>query len=254
MDVAENPVQPSTAEVLAEVERRRAGSQPPMDEGQRRIVIIADRFVFWLSKHWLAVFNTLAFLYVGLPVLAPVLMALGAEAPARVLYAIYRPLCNQLPQRSWFLFGPQFKYTLTELVKRVGADALEGTWAQHFIGSETVGYKLALCQRCTAIYGGIFLFGVLYVLVRRRVRPMRWWAYLGLGILPMMLDGGLQFLSYAVAMFWPEGPVVPRETTSLLRTITGALFGLSTVWLAYPVIQETMDEFREALEERFGWR
>ena len=253
MDATDNPIQPSTAEVLAEVERRRAQSRPPVSERQRRIVIIADRFVFWLSKHWLAVFNALAFLYIGLPVLAPVLMALGARVPAQAIYAVYRPLCNQLPQRSWFLFGPQFTYTLPELAEWIGGDALAGAWAQDFVGNGTVGYKVALCERCAAIYGGIFFFGLLYVLGRRRVRPLPWWAYLGLGIVPMVLDGGYQFLSYALAIFWPEGQVVPRETTPALRTITGALFGLATVWLAYPYIQEAMDEFHETLQERFGW-
>ena len=225
-----------------------------MGERQRWIVVIADRFVFWLTKHWLAVFNTLAFLYVGLPILAPALMALGAEVPARVIYTIYSPLCNQLPQRSWFLFGPQLAYSLPELAQWIGGDALAGAWAHGFVGHETLGYKVALCQRCTAIYGGILLFGLLYVLVRRRVRPLSWWAYLILGIVPMMLDGGVQFVSYALALFWPEGPVVPHETTPALRTITGALFGLATVWLSYPIVQETMDEFRETLQKRFGWQ
>jgi uncharacterized membrane protein len=253
MNATNNPVQPSTAEVLAEVERRRAQGRPSVGEGQRRVVILADRFVFWLSKHWLAVFNVLAFLYVGLPVLAPVLMSLGAEVPARMVYAIYRPLCNQLPQRSWFLFGPQFAYTLPELAEWIGSDVLAGAWAQDFVGNGALGYKVALCERCTAIYGAIFLFGLLYVLGRRRVRSLRWWAYIGFGILPMMIDGGAQFLSYALAMFWPGGPIIPYETSPAMRTITGGLFGLATVWLAYPLVQETMDEFRETLQKRFGW-
>jgi uncharacterized membrane protein len=254
MDTTDNPGQPTTAEVLAEVERRRAQARPPMSERQRWIVIVADRFVFWFSKHWLAAFNGLAFLYVGLPALAPALMALGADLPARAIYAIYRPLCNQLPHRSWFLFGPQFAYTLPELVRRVGAEALAGPWAQDFVGNAGVGYKIALCQRCMAIHGAIFLFGLLYALGRPRVRPLRWWAYILFGIVPILLDGGAQFLSYALALFWPKGPVVPYETTPALRVITGMLFGLATVWLAYPYIQETMDEFRQTLQQRFGWQ
>jgi hypothetical protein len=38
-----------------------------------------------------------------------------------------------------------------------------------------------------------------------------------------------------------------------MRTITGALFGLATVWLAYPLIQEVMDECYETLQQRLGW-
>ena len=100
MSAQDNNGQPTTGEVLAEVERRRTAAKPPVDESQRQIVVLADRFVFWLAKHWLAIFNVLAFLYVGFPTLAPVLMYLGLEGPAKIIYTVYRPLCNQLPQRS----------------------------------------------------------------------------------------------------------------------------------------------------------
>jgi uncharacterized membrane protein len=33
-----------------------------------------------------------------------------------------------------------------------------------------------------------------------------------------------------------------RESDWLLRTITGCLFGMATVWLAYPYVQEAMDD------------
>lgn len=249
--------QPTAAEVLAEAERRRrARAQPPMDERRRRVVILADRFVFWLSKHWLAVFNGLAFIYVGLPVLAPVLMMLGSEGPAVVIHTIYRPLCHQLPHRSWFLFGPRFAYRLPELVELVGADAVTGLWARNFVGNEAVGYKVAICQRDVAIYGTIMLAGLVYGLLRRwwKVPPLPWWAYLGLGILPLVADGGYQFLSYALPLLLPDFPISPHESTPLVRTVTGTLFGLATVWLAYPHVQEAMDEFNETLKRRFGWR
>lgn len=250
-------VEVTTAEVLAEVERRRAEARRPISESQRRVVILADRFAFWLSKHWLAVFNTLAVLYVGLPVLAPVLMHLGAEWPAMLIYSLYSPLCNQLPQRSWFLFGPQFTYTPPEFMEQVGIDVVNDLLrAEAFAGNEAVGYKIALCERCTAIHGALFIFGLVYGLLRRRwkVSPLPWWAYIGLGIMPMLLDGGYQFLSYALYMFWPESPITPHETTPLMRTVTGGLFGLATIWLAYPLIQETMEDIHETLHKRFGWK
>jgi len=253
MDAQDNSGQCSAADILAEVERRRGIAQRPMGESQRGAVVLADRCVFWLSKHWLAIFNILALLYVGLPTLAPVLMHLGAGGPAMAIYLIYRPLCNQLPQRSWFLFGPQFAYTLPELTARAGTDAVPGPWAEAFVGNEAVGYKMALCQRCTATYGAILLFGLLYTLGRRRVRPLPWWAYVGLGLVPMALDGGYQFLSYALPALLPGLPIIPHETTPFMRTLTGGLFGLATVWLAYPLVQETMDEFHERLQHRFGW-
>ncbi|RLC64468.1 MAG: hypothetical protein DRI48_07615 [Chloroflexi bacterium] len=245
----------STAEVLAEVERRQAEARHPVGRSASRIVFLADRFVFWFSKHWLAVFNALAGLYVGLPVLAPVLLYLGAERPAMVIHAVYGPLCHQLPHRSWFLFGPQFAYTMPELVQLLGGDVIFSPWSGDFVGNEVVGYKMAFCQRDVAIYGAIFVAGLVYGLLRRRwnVKPLPWWAYAGFGILPMLLDGGYQLLSYVLFTFWPDGPIAPYESTPLMRAVTGGLFGLATVWMAYPYVQETMQEFKETLHQRFGW-
>jgi uncharacterized membrane protein len=243
----------TTAEVLAEVERRRAARratrQPP-----NRIVIVADRLVFWFSKHWLATFNAFCLLYVGLPILAPVLMHLSAESPAKIVYLVYRPLCHQLPQRSFFLFGPQWTYTALELMERVEAPIGLGTATRAFIGNEAIGYKVALCQRDIAIYGAILLFGFAYGLLRRRwkISPLPWWAYIGVGIVPLLVDGGYQLVSYVVPLFWPDGPITPHETTPAMRVITGALFGLATVWLAYPIFQETMEELQESLHQRLG--
>ena len=98
-----DPEQPSAAEVMEEVRRRQAARRERPDQSRGTFVIAADRFVFWLSRHWLAVLNILAFLYVGLPFLAPTLMHLGAQGAASLIYTIYRPLCHQYPQRSWFL-------------------------------------------------------------------------------------------------------------------------------------------------------
>lgn len=259
-DAQDNPVQPTTTELLAEVERRRAVAQRQVGDEQRRIIILVDRFVFWLSKHWLAVFNTLAFLYIGLPILAPVLTYLGARGGAAIIHTIYTPLCNQLPQRSWFLFGPQPTYTLQELLEHLGLEPLSSQWSNVLLvtsaiglGNETLGYKMALCQRCAAIYGTILLFGLIYGPIRRRVRPLPIWAYLLFGIVPMAIDGGYQWLTYAARMLFPSFPLDPHETTPLMRTVTGLLFGLATAWLAYPYVQESMDEFRETLQKKFGW-
>lgn len=259
MSTEDNVGEVTTAEILAEVERRRAAARPAVSERQRRVVILADRFVFWLSKHWLALFNALALLYVGLPILAPALMHLGAEKPAMFIHLVYKPLCHQMPHRSWFLFGPQFAYTLEELTAHTGIVPLSTSSETAFLlrtvigyGEEALGYKVALCQRDVAIYGAILLAGLLYALGRRRVRPLPWWGYV-LGLLPMAADGGYQLLSAIVPFLFSDLPISPYESTPLMRTITGALFGLATIWLAYPYVQETMDEFRETLHKKFGW-
>jgi uncharacterized membrane protein len=249
-----DPEQPSAAAVMEEVRRRQAARRELPTEDRRAFVVAADRFIFWLSKHWLAVFNTLAFLYVGLPFLAPTLMHLGARGAASVVYTVYRPLCHQLPQRSFFLFGPQFTYRLPELMELAGG-AVTGPFSNSFVGNETLGYKVAFCQRDVAIYGAILLFGLLFGVLRRRwnVRPLPWWAYILLGLVPMGLDGGYQLLSYALPFVFPSISLQPYETTPIMRVATGTLFGWATVWLAYPYVQESMDDVRASLHRRLGW-
>lgn len=220
-----------------------------------RFVLLANRFILWLSKHWLAAFNTLAFLYVGLALLAPILMQAGLEGPARIIYTVYRSQCHQLPQRSWFLFGPRIAYRLPELMERAG-DAVSDPWARSFVGSEALGYKMAFCQRDTAIFGAILLSGLVYGVLRtalgREVHPIAWWVYVGLGLAPMAIDGGYQFLSYALPLLFSSSPITPYEATPLMRTLTGVLFGWATVWLTYPYVQEAMDDIRRSLQQRLG--
>ncbi len=246
--------QPSATEVIEEVKRRQQERRARPSETTRKFVIAADRFIFWLSKRWVGVFNTLALLYVGLPFLAPTLMYLGAQTPASFIYTIYRPLCHQLPQRSWFLFGPQLSYRLPELMEMAGGEVTDA-FSRNFVGNEALGYKVAFCQRCASIYGAIFLTGLVYSLLRRHwdIQPLAWWAYLLLGLVPMGLDGGYQLLSYVLPLVLPAISLEPYETTPLMRLITGVLFGWATVWFAYPYVQESMDDVRTSLEHRFGW-
>lgn len=256
-DCAEK-AEPSTAKVLAEVERRTAekerSSVTDLSEGQRRIVVFLDRIIFWLSKHWIVILNTLALLYVGLPVLAPILMHLGASGVGNAIYRLYEPLCHQLPRRSFFLFGEQLTYSYEELVARVGVDVLPSPWTRSFLGNDVVGYKIGICQRDVAIYGSIFLAGIVYGLLKDRVKikPLPIWAYF-LMCVPMALDGGIQLLSAFLGTLWPNSPFPSYESTPMSRVLTGTLFGVATIWLAYPYLQEASEEFREKLQKRFGW-
>jgi hypothetical protein len=75
----------------------------------------ADQFVYWISRHWVLVFGLLFGVYVLAPLLAPTLMAAGLAFPGRVIYFVYSFLCHQLPERSYFLFGPKISYSLAEI-------------------------------------------------------------------------------------------------------------------------------------------
>ncbi|GIW11131.1 MAG: DUF2085 domain-containing protein [Chloroflexi bacterium] len=100
------------------------------------------------------------------------------------------------------------------------------------------GHQLACCQRCTAIYGSLLLGGLLFSAVRGWLRPLPWKGYLFF-IAPMAVDGLTQLFGW-------------RESTWELRTLTGGLFGLATVWLMYPLVQRTMVELRGLLHQTGG--
>jgi len=224
----------------------------------------ADRAMSWISNHYLAILNLVILLYVGLPFLAPVLMKSGATAPARVLYTIYSPLCHQFGFRSFFLFGEQAYYPLKEAgVNVVDFETETGITGLHnpndysrlqarrYVGDETVGYKVALCERDVAIYAAILIFGLLFSLTGRRFPQLHWsiWILLGLG--PIGLDG----FSQLFAQFdWPFlASILPyRESTPFLRVLTGSLFGFFTAWFAYPNIEESMRDTRQFLVKKFA--
>ena len=218
----------------------------------------ADRFTYWFSTYYIILFNVLAFLYVGLPFFAPVLMKADLPAPARVIYTIYSPLCHQLAFRSWFIFGEQPYYpralaqipdvlTYEELAGREQADLFN---ARGFIGNPEVGYKVALCQRDVAIYGAIFLFGVIYAISGRRFKIIPWYFWVVLGLVPIGLDGVSQLPSLMGSLAPDWIPI--RESTPFLRSITGGMFGLMTAWYVYPLIDESMRETRRMIARKMA--
>jgi uncharacterized membrane protein len=86
-----------------------------------------------------------------------------------------------------------------------------------------LGSQLAICERDVAVYGSIGLAGLLFGLLGRNWRPLPWRWYFAL-LIPIAIDGTTQFLGM-------------RESTWELRVATGALFGIATVWLAYPHLE-----------------
>jgi uncharacterized membrane protein len=197
----------------------------------------ADRLAIWFSRHWLAAFNGFVAVYLGLAFLAPILMKIGATTPARWIYTIYSATCHQLGFRSFFLFGVQPFYPRTEFQAVTGIDPNDIWTSRAFLGNGLLGYKVALCERDVAIYAAILLGGIAFYFLRGKIRPLHWALWIVLGIIPIGLDGGTQLLSYLPFFSFPA-----RESTPLLRVLTGVLFGLTSVWFAYPYVQESMDE------------
>ncbi|MCD6401546.1 MAG: DUF2085 domain-containing protein [Anaerolineales bacterium] len=214
-----------------------------------------DRFTAWFSIRYMLVFNLLVLLYVGLPFLAPVLVKQGARTPAMVIYHVYGGLCHQLAFRSWFLFGEQLAYPraaadvegLITFGEATGMDENDIWGARKFIGNDIVGYKVALCERDVAIYSGILIFGLLFSLTGRKIKSLNIILWILIGLMPIGIDGVSQIVSQL-----PFGVLPYRESTPLLRTITGFLFGFSTAWFGYPLIEETMQDARNLMTKKFA--
>jgi len=102
-----------------------------------------------------------------------------------------------------------------------------------FIGNPQVGYKVALCERDVAIYGSVFVAGLLFALVRERgiVRAPSLKIYF-LFLIPIAVDGFTQLFGWRESNWW-------------LRTVTGVIFGVASAWLAYPYVEEAMEEVIE---------
>jgi hypothetical protein len=77
-------------------------SKKPVTGWQRSLIIGLDKLIYKFSRNWIWFFNTLAFIYVGLPILAPTLMNAGLPGPARLIYLAYGPMCHQMASRSFF--------------------------------------------------------------------------------------------------------------------------------------------------------
>jgi uncharacterized membrane protein len=209
-------------------------SKQPVTGRTRDVVVFADKTIFQLAKHWLALANIFWGLYVGLPLLAPVLMDAGVELPAKAIYLVYRPLCHQRPDRSYFYGGEQVVYSKEELAD---AGVNVGLFSRD-IGNEQVGWKVAFCERDVAIYFAIFVTGLFYAVLRKRFRGWRMkLRYFALFLVPMAVDG----LSQLVGL---------HESNWILRTITGGIFGVGAVLFAYPYADEGFADVRRTINSK----
>ncbi len=214
----------------------------------------SDRASRWFSNHYMHLVNGFLFLYVFLAFLAPALMKIGWEVPARVIYRVYSPLCHQLAYRSFFLFGEQFYYPsqlagvegVISYGQASGLNENDVAAARSFLGNEIMGYKMTLCQRDIAIYSALFLFGLIFSLSGRTIKPLPWYLWIIIGLGPIGLDGFSQLLGQTGLGIFAWIPL--RESTPLFRAVTGVLFGLASAWFGFPYLEESVLENRREMQ------
>jgi uncharacterized membrane protein len=214
-----------------------------------------DRVSLWWSQHYLSFIVGFLVLYVGLPFVAPILMKLNQPIAAKVIYTIYGPLCHQLAFRSYFLFGAQPVYPriLAGLSLPITWDSITGSSvidffaAKVFIGDPFLGYKVAICERDIAMYGSFAIFGIIFGINRKRITSLSFWIWLVAGVLPIAIDGTSQFSGIGLNILtW----LPPRESTPLLRTLTGVLFGFLSGWYVLPLLEQSVIGTRNELLTR----
>jgi len=222
----------------------------------RSTAITLNRLSYLISRNWMVFFSLFYGLYVGLPFLAPVFMEYGLIPLGRLIYTIYSFLCHQLPERSFFLFGPQFTVPLAEI---------QANWQvtdnplilRQFIGTPELGWKVAWSDRMVSMYTSILIFAWVWWIFRSRI-PKISWKVLLLFLLPMAIDGTTHFISDLFGLhqgFRYTNDWLAAVTqnafpstfyagdawgsfNSIMRMISGIVFGAGIVWFGFPYLEE----------------
>jgi uncharacterized membrane protein len=213
---------------------------------------------------WIKLFLWIYGLWVILPFLAPILMQTGWVVQAKALYNLYSFFCHQLPQRSLFLFGQKSMYSLAE-VQAAWRNTVDPSVLSQFIGDPAMGWKIAWSDRMISFYGGVWLFGLLWLPFRKRVKQVSWRGFILL-LLPIVVDGIAHMVSdlagigngfrdtnmWLVSLtnnFFPAyfyaGDAF-GSFNSWMRWITGLLAGLGLVWLTFPSIDSAFEAVKLA--------
>lgn len=206
---------------------------------------------------WFTLFGVVAGGYVLLPFLAPALMAIGWVGLGKAIYFIYSFLCHQLPERSYFLFGLKFTYSLSE-IQAAWQNTTNPLILRQFIGNPEMGWKLAWSDRMVSMFTSIWIFGLLWYPLRRKLPTLPLWG-LAIFLLPMALDGTTHFVSdiagigqgfrdtnlwmgiltnHAFSPSFYAGDAW-GSFNSLMRLLTGILFGLGIVWFGFPYLDDS---------------
>lgn len=237
---------------------------------ERSPAVVANRAVYWLSRHWLFVISVIFGVYVGLPWLAPIFMKLGWTGAGNLIYQIYATQCHQLPQRSFFLFGPKATYSLAE-IQTAWVNTSNPAILRQFSGNEAMGWKVAWSDRMVSMYTAILPVGWVFRLLRGRLKPLSVWGFAAFS-LPLVIDGATHMLSdlggigngFRDSNAWLAaltGDVFPAafyagdalgSLNSWARVVTGILFAIGCVWLAYPYLAQALGEAAAEVEEKFN--
>lgn len=190
-----------------------------------------------LFKNPLFILSILVWLYVLIPLVAPIAYINGASGIGKGINDFYESFCHQRVERSIFLFSKdsfaQF-YSVGEL-KDVGYLPMSPdgrSWPEYYghdyVGNDVVGYKVPLCIRDIALYGA-YALTLLYLSLIRKKTLMKILTVKNLYTislilaLPMMIDGVVQTF---IEGFEVTSVSMVYINSISKRIITGVLFGI----------------------------
>jgi uncharacterized membrane protein len=236
--------------------------------GKAELITISpiDRGVSWLGEHWIVVFGSVMGFIVVVPFLAPFFMSIGWNLPGRIIYFVYSFLCHQLPERSFFLFGPKFTFSLPE-IQAAWQISFDPLILRQFVGNPEMGWKVAWSDRMVSMYYSLWLFGLIWYPFRKRIPRIPWWGLI-LFLLPMVIDGSSHAFSdlagigagFRDANLWLATltqNVFPStfyagdalgSFNSSMRLLTGVLFGLGMVWYSFPFLDDALGSMARVVE------
>ena len=163
-------------------------------------------------------------------------------------------------------------YSLPEIT--AFTQSLDPLTLKQFTGNAELGWKVAYSDRLMAWYGGFWIASLVYAVIRRRVRPLPLWGLI-LFSLPMFIDGTThtisdvlinnqfgtgfrdtnlwlaQLTNNALPLWFVAGDAV-GSFNSIMRWISGALFGIGLAWFLLPYAEGTFGYRRIELENKKG--
>ena len=220
---------------------------------------------YLLNRYWILVFGILFGVLVWVPFWAPVFMHWGWTGAGKAIYFIYSFLCHQLPERSFFFFGPKAMYSMAE-IQAVWQHTNNPLILRQFIGNSQMGWKVAWSDRMVSMYLSTWLLGLLWYPFRKQIKALPWWGLI-LFLLPMAIDGGTHFISdlsglgmgfrytnaWLAALTHNSLPLsfyagdALGSFNSWMRLLTGLFFGIGVVWFAFPYMEDVFVEQAQIL-------
>ncbi len=152
------------------------------------------------------------------------------------LYLAFGPTCHQLISRSLCLFKSHAdgSYSIGDCLQTAELLPSKATEVKY---ADKTGYKIPVCSRDVAIYTAM-LVGLLALPFIKKVETEDWpnkWILVA-AALPTAIDGTTQLLGF-------------RESTNLLRLITGAIIGIALPFFILPILNSLYAFIKEKLEK-----